>query len=121
MFRLKLMSKKSHSFSLESLESRQLFSAGGTGLQAVIFNNQNFTGAQVSRVDPQVNFNFGTSGPVKSIAGDTFSIRWTGQLKPAFTEKYFFKAISDDGVRLWVNHKPVIAAWGQTGLATSTG
>src|ERR1044071_1610339 len=100
---------KSRSFSLESLESRQLLSAGGTGLQAVYFNNQNFTGSTVSRVDPQVNFNFGTGAPVKGIAGDTFSIRWTGQVKPAFSEKYFFKTISDDGVRLWINHKPVIA------------
>src|SRR5215207_487696 len=103
----------------ESLEDRRLFAAGGTGLQAVYFNNQNFTGAQVSRIDPQVNFNFGTGGPVAGIAKDTFSIRWTGQIKPAFSENYTFKIISDDGVRLWVNHKPMIAAWGQTGKATN--
>jgi unsaturated chondroitin disaccharide hydrolase len=105
----------------ESLESRQLFAAGGTGLQAVYFNNQNFTGTQVSRLDPQVNFNFGTKGPASGISGDTFSIRWTGQIKPAFSEKYVFKTVSDDGVRLWINHKPVIANWGQVGLGTNTG
>jgi hypothetical protein len=101
------------------LESRQLFNAGGTGLQAIYFNNQNFTGTEVARIDTQVNFNWGKGSPVSKISSDTFSVRWTGQIKPAFTENYTFKIVSDDGVRLWVNHKPMIANWGQTGKATN--
>ena len=105
----------------ESLESRQLFTAGGTGLEANYFNNTNFTGTQVERVDAQVNFNFGTKKPIPGIAVNNYSIRWTGQVKPAFSEKYTFTITSDDGVRLWVNHKPVISNWGQTGVGTSSG
>jgi unsaturated chondroitin disaccharide hydrolase len=81
----------------------------------------NFTGSQVSRVDPQVSFNFGTGKPISGISAGTYSIRWTGQVKPAFSERYIFKVTSDDGVRLWVNHKPIIANWGQVGLGTVTG
>ena len=105
----------------EQLESRQLFTAGGTGLEGNYFNNVNFTGTQVQRVDAQVNFNFSTKSPISGIAAGTYSIRWTGQVKPAFSEKYTFTVTSDDGVRLWVNHKPVIANWGQVGVGTVSG
>jgi hypothetical protein len=105
----------------EQLESRTLFTVGGTGLEANYFNNVNFTGTDVQRVDPQVNFNFGTGKPIGGISAGTYSIRWTGQIKPAFSEQYIFKITSDDGVRLWINHKPVISNWGQIGLGTVTG
>lgn len=105
----------------QPLESRTLFAAGGTGLIAHYFNNQNFTGTEISRLERSVNFNWGRSSPDAKIAGDTFSARWTGQIKPAHSETYSFKVISDDGVRLWVNHKPVISNWGPTGLTTSVG
>lgn len=106
---------------VDLLESRTLFAAGGTGLIAHYFNNQNFTGTEIARQDVSVNFNWAKGSPDAKIAGDTFSARWTGQIKPAYTETYFFKVVSDDGVRLWVNHKPVIANWGPTGLTTATG
>src|SRR4051794_8330744 len=102
----------------ETLESRELFAAGGTGLQANYFNNVNFTGTQVARLDAQVNFNFGTGKPISGISAGTYSVRWTGQVKPAFSETYTFKVVSDDGVRLWINHTPIIANWGQVGLGT---
>jgi endoglucanase len=42
---------------------------------------------------------------------DTFSVRWTGQIQPKYTEEYAFKTTSDDGVRLWINGKLVIDHW----------
>ena len=62
---------------IESLESRRLFAAG---LQATYFNNSNFTGATVSRVDPTVNFTW-AGAPVSPLSSDTFSVRWTGQVQ----------------------------------------
>src|SRR5438477_2984625 len=114
------MKSKVGSCVLETLESRQLFAAGGTGLQATYYDNTNFTGAKVSRIDPQINFNFGTKSPVAGIAADTFSVRWTGLIKASFSEAYTFKIVSDDGVRLWIAHKPVTSSWAQTGKATLT-
>ena len=49
----------------------------GVGLQGYYFNNQNFTGTVVTRLDPTVDFNWGTRVPVAGIAADTFSVRWT--------------------------------------------
>ncbi|HEX3358462.1 MAG TPA: PA14 domain-containing protein [Tepidisphaeraceae bacterium] len=105
----------------EALESRQLLYAGGTGLEATYFNTQSFTGTQASRVDAQVNFNFGSKSPAPGISATTYTVRWTGQIKPAFSEQYTFTLKSDDGVRLWINHQRVISDWGQSGLSTSSG
>ena len=81
------MGRSSRDFSVEQLELRRLFTAGGTGLEGNYFNNNNFTGTQKTRVDPQINFNFGAGSPIAGISKNTYSIRWTGQLKAAFSEK----------------------------------
>ena len=78
-------------------------SGTGNGLSAVYYDNQNFTGATVSRVDPTVNFDWGTGSPAPGIGADTFSVRWTGQVQAQFSQTYTFYTTSDDGVRLWVN------------------
>ena len=75
---------------------------GGTGLAATYFDNLDFTGTTVTRIDPTVNFDWGAA-PAAGIGADTFSVRWTGQVKPQFSQTYTFYTQSDDGVRLWVN------------------
>jgi hypothetical protein len=80
----------------------------GTGLTATYFDNMNFTGTTVTRTDPTVNFDFGTGSPAAGIGPDTFSARWTGQVRAQFTETYTFYTVSDDGVRLFVNGQQII-------------
>lgn len=82
-----------------------------TGLTATIFDNANFTGASITRVDPTVDFNWGRGSPHPSIGADTFSVRWTGAVVPLFSETYTFLTTSDDGVRLWVNDRLIINNW----------
>src|SRR5438477_12352052 len=96
---------------LESLESRRLFSAAGTGLLAQYFDNMDFTNLKMTRTDAQVNFNWASGSPAASMGADTFSVRWTGQIAAHTTEKYTFYTSSDDGVRLWLNDKLVIDRW----------
>ena len=83
----------------------------GTGLSATYFNNADFTGTVVSRIDATVDFNWGTGSPASSIAVDTFSARWTGQVEAPVTGAYTFYTVSDDGVRLWVNGQQVVNNW----------
>ena len=83
----------------------------GTGLSATYYNNIAFTGTTVTRVDPTIDFAWGTGSPAASIGADTFSARWTGQVEPQFTGSYTFYTQSDDGVRLWVNGQQVINNW----------
>jgi glucose/arabinose dehydrogenase len=83
----------------------------GTGLSATYYNNIDFTGTTVTRVDPTVDFSWGSGSPSPSIGADTFSARWTGQVEAQFTAVYTFYTQSDDGVRLWVNGQQVINNW----------
>jgi glucose/arabinose dehydrogenase len=83
----------------------------GSGLSATYFNNINLTGTTVTRVDPSVNFAWGSGSPATAIAADTFSARWTGQVQPQFTQVYTFYTQSDDGVRLWVNGQQIVNNW----------
>jgi glucose/arabinose dehydrogenase len=45
--------------------------------------------------------------------GDTFSIRWTGQIQPLYSETYTFHTLSSDGIRLWINNQLVVNQWNQ--------
>ncbi len=81
------------------------------GLQAVVYDNQNFTGTSVTRLDRSVGFDFGTGSPDPRIAPDSFSVRWSGAVVPRYTGTYTFSTTSDDGVRLWVGGKLVVDAW----------
>jgi RHS repeat-associated protein len=85
--------------------------SGGTGLTAQYFDNIDFTGPGLTRVDPALNFDWSGGTPHQSIGVDEFSVRWTGAVQPAYSETYTFYTVSDDGIRLWVNGQLVIDKW----------
>jgi hypothetical protein len=80
------------------------------GLFATYYDNRNFTGRAVVRVDPVVNFVWNGS-PAPGIAADTFSVVWQGQVEPQYSETYTFYTRSDNGVRLWVNGRLLVNNW----------
>jgi hypothetical protein len=108
---------------VESLEPRRLFAAApGGGLRGEYFANEDFTGASVVRQDAIVAFNFFNGELAPGVGADTASVRWTGQVKPAYTETYTFKVISDDGARLTVNGKVLFDTFNsQSGIKVNTG
>src|SRR6185436_2181528 len=83
----------------------------GIGLRADYYDNMDFTGAHLRRLDPVVGFDWGTGAPDPSMGADQFSVRWIGQVQPRFSETYTFYTFSDDGVRLWVNNQLLIDNW----------
>ncbi len=83
----------------------------GTGLLGDYYNNMDFTDFALTRTDATVDFDWGTGSPDPAIGADTFSVRWTGQVKAQYSETYTFYTVSDDGVRLWVNGQQVISNW----------
>ena len=106
---------------IERLEPRQ-FLAVANGLNAVYFNNRNFTGATRTRIDPMVAFDWPDHArPAPGIRGTTFSARWHGLVKPYTSETYTFTTRNNDGVRLWVNGKLIIDSWESSRRATHTG
>ena len=95
--------------------------AGGTGLRGTYYNNEDFTGPRVERVDKRVEFDWGTGSPAGRIKGDTFSVRWVGEVQAVEGGVYTFRTYSDDGARLWVNGQLVIDHWGPHTPANATG
>jgi hypothetical protein len=55
----------------------------------------------LTRVDPTINFDWGTTAPDPQFQGTDYSVRWTGRLRATTTDTYTFTFISDDGVRLY--------------------
>jgi len=84
---------------------------GGIGLRADYYDNADFTGTRVRRIDSVVSFDWGDGQPDPGIGADTFSVRWIGQVQPRFTETYSFYVVADDGVRLWVNNQLLVDRW----------
>ncbi|MFC5702668.1 PA14 domain-containing protein [Cohnella faecalis] len=91
------------------------------GLRAEYFNNKDFTSPMALRTDANINFNWGTGSPAPGVDPDTFSVRWTGYIKPQYSETYTFYTNSDDGVRLYVNNVLVIDNWTDHGLTENSG
>ena len=93
------------------LASSTPLGAVGTGLLAEYYDNKDLTGLKITRIDPSINFNWGLQTPDPSVAPDTFSVRWSGQVEARFSEVYKFYAFTDDGVRLWINGQLIINQW----------
>ncbi len=83
----------------------------GTGLRGDYFDNSDLTNLKLTRTDANVNFNWSYSPDPWLIAADTFSVRWTGQVQPKYTESYTFYTKTNDGARLWVNNQLLIDKW----------
>jgi hypothetical protein len=80
------------------------------GLTGQYFDNIDFTGTSITRTDPTINYNWTSYSP-NGIGPDRWSARWSGQIKPAYSETYTFYTTSDDGVRLWVDGELIIDNW----------
>lgn len=98
-------------FSVAAVAETPATPGSGTGLYGEYYNNLNFTGARVTRVDPAVNFAWNTGSPAPGIGADSFSVRWTGAVEAVVTDEHTFITLSDDGVRLWVNGRLLIDNW----------
>ena len=92
--------------------SRRRRAAPATGLAATYFDNADFTGTTVARIDPTVNFDWGVG-----LAGRRHRRRHVQRAldrpgrRRQFTRTYTFYTQSDDGVRLWVNGVQVVNNW----------
>ncbi|MCK6616733.1 MAG: PQQ-dependent sugar dehydrogenase [Cyclobacteriaceae bacterium] len=86
----------------------------GDGLRGQYFNQFRtfFLPADLTRIDPVINFDWGAGSPLTgTIQNNNFTARWEGFIQPPFTDTYTFYTLSDDGVRLWINHFLIIDRW----------
>ena len=95
----------------------------GAGLTGKYFNAvQNTNGIPaLVRVDPVIDFDWSGTPPGPSVSQFNFTVLWSGQVQAQFSEPYTFYAITDDGVRLWVDNQLVIDQWVYQGPTESYG
>ena len=93
----------------------------GDGLTGDYFDNPDLTNLVVTRIDPNVDFDWGRGAPDPACSKDTWSTRWTGGISPLHSEVYTFYTLSDDGVRLWVNNQLIIDQWFNHGVLEFSG
>jgi glucose/arabinose dehydrogenase len=94
---------------------------GSNGLAVTYYNNADFTGTNVKRVDPTVDFDWAAGSPASAIGVEAFSARWTGQVLAPSTGTYTFYTQSDDGIRLWVNGQAIVDNWVAHSLTENSG
>jgi beta-glucosidase len=83
------------------------------GLQGQYFDSNDLSGSPaLTRIDPELNFDWTQTGaiPAQISAANqpSFSVRWTGRMRPNFTGDHLFKVRADGGVRLYVNSQLLI-------------
>lgn len=86
----------------------------GTGLAATYFDNEDFSGATVSRIDPNINFTYTAwpgAIPASGIASEWWSALWVGSIDIPATDVYTFSTYSDDGIVVMIDGKPIIENW----------
>ena len=85
---------------------------GGGGIKGEYFTNTTLAGTSaLTRIDPNVNFDWVGESPGAPIPADGWSARWTADLNVLFADTYTFHVNSQDGTRLWIDGEPVLDMW----------
>jgi uncharacterized protein (DUF1800 family) len=102
----------------------------GSGLAGYYYTNSSTTYASALNFHPTnllflvtnavVDFSW-TNGSSPNLSNGLYSVRWMGQVRPQYSEQYYFVVRSDDGCRLWVNNQLIIDNWRSQSTADATG
>ena len=97
--------------------------AGSGGLQAEYFSDvTDLTGIpKVTRMDPQIDFNWNQDVPAQTINRELFSVRWIGEIEIPATDTYTFTTRSNDGSRIYMDDQLVVNDWGTHSARDTSG
>ena len=90
--------------------------ASATYTNVVNFNPTNLF---LTRDDAVIDFTWGPA-TTPDLSNGFYTVRWTGQVQPQYSETYFFETRTDDGVKLWVNDQLLIDRWQNQSSTTWT-
>ncbi|MBC7449631.1 MAG: OmpA family protein [Hymenobacteraceae bacterium] len=81
------------------------------GLTATFFADRRLTKVLQTRIDPTIDFNWDRSAPGPGLPATNYAVRWQGYLQPPVTGTYTFVVSTDDGMRIWLDEKPILDTW----------
>lgn len=94
---------------------------GQQGLLGEYYNGKNFDQKVLTRTDARINFVWDNVAPAPGLDPNVFSVRWTGRITAPETGTYLFRAHVDDGIRVMVDGRMIINAWGMHDSELFTG
>jgi hypothetical protein len=94
---------------------------GQPGLDAFYYSNTNLAGAPaLTRIDPEINFNWNSGSPGGTVPAGSFSAQWVGNITvPAAVGDVTLAALADDGVQVWVDGQLCLGNWGPNSSVTT--
>ncbi|MBC7784032.1 MAG: discoidin domain-containing protein [Burkholderiales bacterium] len=92
----------------------------GHGLLGTYYNGKAFEDLVLTRVDPQLDFDWGQNAPADKLGKTKYSVLWTGQIRAAESGKYTIYTSSDDGVRMWIGDKRIINNYSDHAVTTDS-
>ena len=82
-----------------------------TGTYYLLNKKFNLSTQITSRVDQEINFDWGTGSPDSRVPANSFGVKWTGTFNFPTAGNYEFKAITDDGMRIYIDGVKVLDKW----------
>jgi hypothetical protein len=84
----------------------------GSGLMGVYYLGMDFQQEVMRRPDRNIDFDWSGRRPDPRIPyPQPFSVRWTGKIRPQYSEVYTLYAASDDGDRIWIDGRLLLSNW----------
>jgi hypothetical protein len=75
------------------------------GVRGEYFADKEFSNLVTNRIEPTINYHWVGEPPAPGLKFNNFSVRWSGELEPKYSEAYTFYFDAEDAA-LWVNdHK----------------
>ncbi|MDX1635344.1 MAG: DUF6701 domain-containing protein [Marinobacter sp.] len=99
------------------------------GLEATFYNNYQSSdpfpdNPVLTRLDPEVDFNWGGGSPDPAVNNNDFAAQWQGAIEVPESGNYRFRTRTDDGVRLWVDDlafdQAIIDDWNDQSASNNT-
>jgi hypothetical protein len=94
------------------------FTTAGTGggIKGDYYRGLDLRDLTLTRIEPQINFNWSLSGPDQAVGNDNYSARWTGELEVPISDTYSFYPKVQGGARLWINDQLLLDKWYDYGI-----
>ena len=81
----------------------------GQGLRGQYYATPSFENLAFERLDPKLDFDWGTGNPGPSVAQNGFSVRWEGEFEAQYSENYVFTLDFDENVQMWIDGQLVLS------------